>query len=118
MGWDEGGGDAKGATCEKEEGEWAMSVFDLAHLGPPDHAGAPERQCRPARARLDAWTAHEAVSARVEDEERDKSKTVAASNAWLGTRHLRPPGKRPVGEFPWQVSLAALGKLIASRLAG
>lgn len=91
----------------------AVLIWTVRPCGRPKErlqtgAGPLEARCLDAR---------EAVSARVEDEERDKSKTVAASNAWLGTRPSRAPCNEPVGEFPWQVSLAALGKLIVARLS-
>ena len=121
MGWDEGGGDAKGATCERRRENRAARP---GNSGPDlDHQIMQARQKERLqtgagpKGKARCLDAHEAVSARVEDEERDKSKTVAASNAWFRTRHLRPPSNRPVGEFSWQVSLAALGKLIVSRLS-
>lgn len=122
MGWDEGGGDANGATCERRRENRASrpgnSGLDLdRQIMQARQKKRLQTRCRPQGQGSMPGLSHEAVSARVEDEERDKSKTVAASNAWFRTRHLRPPCNRPVGEFPWIVSLGALGKLIVSRLS-
>lgn len=119
MGWDEGGGDAKGATCERRRENRASRPGDSGlDLDRQTMRAPKERDYKPVQApRTRCLDTCEAVSARVEDEERDKSKTVAASNAWLGTHHLRVPCNGPLGDFPWQVSVPALGKLIVARLS-
>lgn len=80
----------------------AVLIWTVRSCGRPKQrlrtgAGPPRARCLDAR---------EAVSARVEDEERDKSKTVAASNAWLGTR----PPIAPLQRASRRISLAGVSR--------